>query len=397
LYINVNHKIIDLLHTHTIQKGPFLDYPFTFNIFNFDPIIFQGEAGSIISHPFIRIISFPLNFIASLGNENMIMLVIQSILLGATAGLIYIYCRKITLAIFPALLVTIIFGVSSYSLVTSLIPDSYPYAQFFIILSVLYFRYIQEHGRPSSVSLGVLGVINFGITSTNVIPYAVSTLLSKLGKQKQAYIRVLTRSILYAVGLLIVLMIVDKIFFPGTSWFVDIAEGLSKTGTVYTDSFSWEKHHPILYALFVAPFVFPNLMIQDPTNLVAIVTNLANPFSPFAYVGGLAIIVLSLVGIALNIKHRDVWVLVTFLLFSWLHLIKGFGLATYTFDMFLYAGHYMFAITLGIAWLMTSVKHSKQLHAGLMFGLLVIICIQLVTNYNGITDLYAILKQAYID
>jgi Family of unknown function (DUF6080) len=398
-YMSVNNKIIQLLHTgYTIQKGPFLDYPFTFNIFNFDPVIFQGQDGSIISHPFIRIISFPLQFIASLGNENMIMLVIQSIVLGITAGFIYLYCRKLTLTPFPALLVTIIFGISSYSLVTSFIPDSYPYAQFFIVLSVLYFQYINEYSRTSSIYLGIFGVINFGITSTNVIPYAVNTLLSKLGKNKQEYTRILISSISYALGLLIILMIVDKLFFPGTSWFENIGQGLSSKGTIYTDSFSWEKHYPILFSLFIAPFVFPNLMVQDPTNLVAVVTDLAQPFTAPSYIIGLAIIGLSLIGIALNIKQRDIWILVTFLLFnSWLHLIKGFGLATYTFDMFLYAGHYMFAITLGIAWLMKSAKCNKQLNVLLMCGLLIIICIQLVTNYNGITDLHTLLKQTYIE
>jgi len=52
-------------------------------------------------------------------------------------------------------------------------------------------------------------------------------------------------------------------------------------------------------------------------------------------------------GIIKGIREREVWTLVPYILFAFLlHVVVGFGLAVFQYDMYLYAGHYLFAFFL---------------------------------------------------
>ncbi|MFD3447417.1 DUF6080 domain-containing protein [Microbacteriaceae bacterium 4G12] len=397
-YILCDYKIVHLLHNgQEISKGPFVHTPFKLNLFNFDPAMFYGEDGSIITHPYLRNIAFFIQYLTELGPQNLVILIIQSLLVAATSSLIYVYCRNIKLHITPSILITMLFGISTYSLLCAFVPDSYPYAQFFIVLSVVYFQYVNQTKTSSVAALSVLGVVNLGITLTNVIPFAVSLLVTKLDKNIKGYIRKLLLTGVSGVLLLVILALIDKYIYPGVSWIDNWTAGLQSGGYNYVAKFSFETHKHVLNSLFVAPFLFPKLQVLDPKGLIAIVTQLKEPFPILIQVVGIVILCMSVLGLLFNLKERNVWILIVYIGFSvWLHLIKGYGLATHEYDLLLYAGHYMFAITLGIAWLVKRFQQYKVVNILLFATLLFITSIQIFNNYQMVGDLKTLIEQVYL-
>ena len=129
----------EILISDVSMDSPFYGAPFTLNLFNFDPSMEYGPENISIIHPFINFLTSPL--VTMIGGVNLPYLLIQSILNAFSAALVYYIIRRSGAGWTLSLVTAAFFGISSYSLFTTLIPDSYAYAQFMIILSAAYLHY----------------------------------------------------------------------------------------------------------------------------------------------------------------------------------------------------------------------------------------------------------------
>ena len=79
----------------------------------------------------------------------------------------------------------------------------------------------------------------------------------------------------------------------------------------------------------------------DP-GIAAFVTNLAKPYPIHVHIVGIGMLILAILSFIKGIRSRDTWAFAIYILFAILRIIVGFGLATYAYDLYLYAGHYLF-------------------------------------------------------
>lgn len=384
-YVLIHLPFTSLLKNwEEIDKGPFQHVPFRFNLFNFDPSMYYGNMGNSLIHPFLNFLSKPLGWLTTLGEENLIFLILQSLIMGASVSLIFIYGIKNKMTTLSSLLISLIFGFSTYSLMLAVIPDSYIYAQLFIIVSILYLQYVDENNITKIGGTSTLAAINFGITITNAIPYALSVAIMESKQHIKIFLQKMFKIAGFSLGIIVVLTLFDYLYFSGNSWVSNWATSLEKGGTSYATSFIWETHKHVLNSLLIAPFFFPILETMD----LAIVTHNINPFSEFVKWSGISFLILSFIGLILNLKNKKVLILVTYIVFSLtLHLLVGFGLVAHNYDMFLYAGHFFFAIVLGLGWLLKKVQRIQPLYYLIVSVLTILLVIQVIHNIGMLKDL----------
>ncbi|GAB1528780.1 MULTISPECIES: hypothetical protein [Brevibacillus] len=166
--------------------SPFYGVPFTLNLFNFDPTLYYSSNNPTVIHPFINLISFPLAYLSEFFKENFFFAVVQSIMYALGVVMVYYYLRKGWNSFYTPLLFAVFFGTASYQIFTAMIPDSYPYAQFVILLSLLYTQYSRAEKKLAVWPNASFALVNFGVTSKRFIPEGSSTRLrsrfSSIGK-----------------------------------------------------------------------------------------------------------------------------------------------------------------------------------------------------------------------
>ncbi|MGP3784483.1 DUF6080 domain-containing protein [Paenibacillus sp. 1A_MP2] len=120
----------------------------------------------------------------------------------------------------------------------------------------------------------------------------------------------------------------------------------SKWGTSYATPFQFAVHWKALSLLTINPMLSPKVHLLDP-GMVAFVTDLSRSNPIYVQLTGIFILLLALTGFIKGIREREVWTLAPYILFAFvLHIVVGFGLAVFQYDMYLYAGHYLFAFFL---------------------------------------------------
>ncbi|WP_322395878.1 hypothetical protein, partial [Clostridium perfringens] len=130
-YVFMNLPFVAYIKDHAAElmpHSPFYGAPFTLNLFNFDPSMEYGPENISIIHPFINFLTSPLT--TMIGSSNLPYLLIQSVLNAFSAALVYYIVRRSGANWLLSLVTAAFFGISSYSLFTAFIPDSYAYAQF---------------------------------------------------------------------------------------------------------------------------------------------------------------------------------------------------------------------------------------------------------------------------
>ncbi|WP_020620046.1 DUF6080 domain-containing protein [Paenibacillus daejeonensis] len=331
-------------------RSPFYGAPFTLNLFNFDPSMYYAEGAPTIIHPLKDLLAVPLALGAAHMGGNLFFLIVQSLINALSAALLFYYLRRSGGGMLLSAVWALFFGVSSYSLFTALIPDSYPYVQVMILFSVVYLLYVRTAaaGEGKVWPQSVLGAANFALTSTNVATFMASVGVNLIdGKRSRR--AVLTRVLLIgAVALLIVLLLtlLQWLLFGGETWLTSWRQGLSEGGFSYVAPFSWVHHWQAFYMLFVSPVLTPALAFIDP-NLAAFVTDLSHPYPLHVHLVGGGLIVLALLGLVQGRRSREAWIPAIYIGFAvLLHLVIGFGLGTFQYDMYLYAGHSLFALFL---------------------------------------------------
>lgn len=330
------------------EHSPFYGAPFTLNLFNFDPSMYYGAGNASVIHPFINFLTGPFSVLTEYLFENYFFLILQSAINAVSVVLLFIYLRRTGSgagAPFP-LLIAVFFGIGSYNLFTAMIPDSYPYAQLAIILSVVYLAYAREQ-KTAAVAPNVgFALLNFGITSTNVITFFGALFFNVI---ETKWTRRMRSFLLIGIGFLFmtaVVTLLQWLLFGGDTWIQNWMKTLHNGGYNYTAPFSFAQHWKAIYMLGISPVLTPDLTLVSP-GIVAFATDLTRPYPLYVHIIGISMLLLAVIGFIRNVKSREVWTLAVYLLFAvYLHLVKGYGLAVFQYDMYLYAGHYLFAIFL---------------------------------------------------
>ncbi|MFS0871616.1 DUF6080 domain-containing protein [Paenibacillus xylanilyticus] len=373
---------------------PFNTHEFPINLFNFDPSMYYGANSSSVIHPLISFLVVTLGAAAELLGGNWFFLILQSLVNAGSVVLVFLFLNQKDRQITTPLLFALLFGCSSYLMFTALIPDSYPYVQFFILLSVLYMQYTRDRNDVRYMQNALLASINFGLTSTNIVPYAAAMFFNLRTWRKASAWKKYIGIMALAVAFIIVLTGIQYVAFGGRSWVSNWLLGIQNGGTSYATPFQFTVHWKALTLLTINPMLSPKVHLLDP-GLVAFVTDLSRSNPIHVQIVGIFILLLALAGFIQGIREREVWTLAPYILFAFLlHIVVGFGLAVFQYDMYLYAGHYLFAFFLLGGGLVI------RLHPGLgkkaIIGILFICLLVMVTNniYRHVETLTTI-KQSY--
>lgn len=380
-YVFMNLPFVTYIKDHAAElmpHSPFYGAPFTLNLFNFDPSMEYGPENVSIIHPFINFLTSPLT--TMIGSSNLPYLLIQSILNAFSAALVYCIVRRSGAGWLLSFVTAAFFGASSYSLFTAFIPDSYAYAQFMIILSAAYLHYSRLEDRYAVMPNASLALINFGITSTNVATFSGALLISLFDfrRRKDTFKRFIIIMLVF-LGMVVVVTLLQHLLFSGKSWIANVFSSVQNGALSYVSPFSWEHHSRVFYMLFVSPILSPELAMIDP-GIAAFVTDLAKPYPIHVHIVGIGVLLLAVLSFIKGIRSRDTWAFSIYILFAiLLHIIVGFGLAAYAYDLYLYAGHYLFALFVLAALFIAKTK-SLRLQQVLTGVMALFLLITLVNN-----------------
>lgn len=377
------------------EHSPFNTQEFPLNLFNFDPSMYYGVNSSSVIHPLIAFLTVTLGAGAKLLGGNWFFLVLQSLVNAGSVVLVFLFLGRKAKELTVPFLMALLFGLSSYLMFTALIPDSYPYVQFVIMLSVVYMQYTREREDVRYMSNALLTAVNFGLTSTNAVPFAAGLFLNMRAWRSRAGWKKFFGIMALAAVLIAVLTAIQYVAF-GRSWVGNWLLGIQNGGISYAAPFQFAAHRQALTLLTINPMLTPKVHMLDP-GMVAIVTDLSVPNPLYAQLTGTFVLLLALAGFIAGIRERETWTLVPYLLFAFLlHIVVGFGLAVFQYDMYLYAGHYLFALFL------LAGRFAIRLRAGLgkkvLIALLALCVLVMAGNniYRHVETLTTI-KQSYAE
>lgn len=394
LYILLNIPYLTYMEEYKdilLPRSPFNDAPFTLNLFNFDPSFYYAPQSSFI-HPLLNFVATPLKALANATIGNALFVGVQSMTNALCVVILYYYLRRNQCCNWLSISTAAFFGASSYSIFTALIPDSYPYAVFGILLTVLYAQYCRQNNRFALIPVALLLVLNFGITITNVATAAGVLFFCSLGQGKQFIVKWVKVAGIFAV-MVALLTVFQHVLFSGNTWVSSWQHNIEAGGMSYVSPFSFKHHWKAVYSMIESPIITPNLVLMSD-SIMAFVTNLAYPFPWYGHLVGAVVIILSLLAIGKGYRSAEVWSLNVYPLFAiLLHLVVGFGLRTFEYDMYLYAGHYLFALFLLMAWFIHSLRgQARRVLTGIVAACAVI---TLLSNIMGHMKALDTVKQTY--
>ncbi|MFC6648856.1 DUF6080 domain-containing protein [Paenibacillus rhizoplanae] len=184
--------------------------------------------------------------------------------------------------------------------------------------------------------------------------------------------------------------------FSERTWLSDLGGGISNGAFSYVSPFSISHHSGLFHLLTINPVLTPEIALIDP-KIVAFASNLSNPHPLYVQLAGFGLTALAILGVIRGIRNREVWSLMVYPLFAFfLHVVVGFGLTAYNYDLYMYAGHYLFAIFLLASVFIRKVMNVKLQKVLFSFMLLLLI----TTMANNIVKHYSTLdyiKSSYIE
>lgn len=394
-YILCNVQFINLIVFNELKPGPFDYSPININIFNMDPSQMGGLPGTNFLHPlftFITLLFLPIKL-----NNYLLFLVlgIEALIGSLSVVLVYIYLSNLNISKKFVYVLTAFFGFFSYGLASTLIPDSYVIAQFIILLSLVYIQYSINEDKFSILGFGILGTLNFGVTITNIIPFAFNTILAGVKKDLKSRIIQIFKAICVGLGIIIILTSI-QFAITKTTWFKN-----GKASVEYQSSAYAVPYKPGMVPSVVDGFVASPIMTGPLTfkeDLMAVVTDLSTKFPIQHKVIIGIVLLLCIASIILNIKKKDTWFLLSIIGFAiFLHLLVGFGLGTYYYDVYLYAGNYICTIPLLIGLLCTKLKEKNPTINKVLFSVLCVITVViLLNNLYMHTKMYELIKLNYL-
>lgn len=398
IYIAINTPYLLFLDRHAdlvAAHNPFYGVKFGLNLFNFDPSMYYGYDNVSVIHPYKNIIAGPLGTVANNGPGNVLFLIIQSILNAGGTALLYQTLRRGGNGRGLAFLIAFLYGISSYSLFTSLIPDSYPYAQFGLVVSVFCLQYYRDSNQSPIWPLAILGIVNFGITATNLIPFATALIIQQVGRRVRDTVRTLLLILGAFILLAMILLLIQLILPGGVTWISSLWSGLVNGGFRYTAPFSLTHHWKAIYMLGISPLLTPDVTLIDK-GVAAIATDLSQSYPVYVSVVGFIFLISALLGWVRGIRVRESWIPGLFIGFAiCLHFVVGYGLATFNYDLYLYAGHFWFAFFLLVSTLIRSI-HNNRLYKASVGLLLVVVLVTATHNLIQHSQVLKAVEQGYV-
>lgn len=216
-----------------------------------------------------------------------------------------------------------------------------------MILSAAYLYKSRDLSSFPVIPGALLILLNFGITSTNLITFTGALFVSIYNSSyRMETLKRFLRIMIFSLLLLIFFTGLQYALFSGKTWVSNVGGGLSNGAFGYISPFSLAHHSELFHMLVVNPVLTPEISLIDP-KIVAFASNISAPHPIYVQFAGFGITVLAILGFIRGIRNREVWSLMIYPLFAiFLHIVIGFGLAAYKYDLYLYAGHYLFAIFL---------------------------------------------------
>lgn len=392
-YLLCNIPFINLINFNELNPGPFEYSAFDINLFNMDPVLFQAGSTISLRHPFLNYLAILYSFFNSKLALYFIIL-IQSLVGALSVALIFIFMKNIKLSNLHSYIITILFGVFSYSIISTLVPDSYLYAQLALISSIVYMQYSILEKCFNPIGYVVLGIFNFGITITNFIPYTINMLIANFTLKNKNFLKNLLKTIFIGL-LLVILLSCTQFLISDKPWFMDISNSFESESAPYAQTYDEQLHPNAINAFIGSPIMLGSLTFKDGT--FAVVTNLLINMPAYVKLIIYLILILCVTSIVLNIKQRETWIILSIICFNmFIHLVKGFGLSTYLYDVYLYAGHYIFVIPMLLGMLLKRFNNKKKITNIFMVLLCTITLIIFAHNIFMEFNLYNFVKSYYL-
>jgi len=352
-----------------------------------------------IVHPLFVLFQFPVKFISILINNDLIaVLLLQSLLNAGSIILLFNLLNKFKLDKKIIYFLTFIFSISFGQIAFLSTVETYPYAQFFLLLL---FNYIYDLKNRKFVDkdyiiLTILGVFAIGITLTNYFMYCLS--LFFLLKKDIKSIKRLLICIISPVLIAVTLSELQMVIFPGSRLFLyenlnGFINGTSEE-TLYMSSFSFNSILNQIKAIFGYGFFGYNIELINLSADKSILS-FAKPSLIFMiFVFSLLILFIIVIFKALfnkKIDKKENKYLITLLLvlgFNFLlHLIYGND------NCFLYVMHYQFVIILILGMCLKYIKNKSYKLSYIVLS--IISFIELFINSFAIYKIYTLLENKY--
>lgn len=392
--ILINKDIVAFISNLGEVPNPFYTNIFKVNIFNFDPSLYYVYSQPAIIHPFFSFFAQGIGEFAIGFGQNYTVLIINSALIAVEVGLLFIFARKQNVNKNIAALISLMYGVTTYSLISAFMPDSYAYAQFFIVVSIIYIFYMKQENLYSIVGVAVLAVCNFGVTITNVIPYSISILFNKTNEKWNSFIKKIVYSIGIFAGIVIVLTVIQFLKNNGATWISNCFSTINSGGVAYASKFNIAEHSKILRFMIASPILFPDVTLLD-AGLMSVVTDISKQLTIVDKSILFVLLVTVIVSLIRNVKSSTMYMLITYIMWNIiLHVGIGIGLAAFEYDMFLYAGHYLVVIFMIIVLAFKDIKDNRLNNAISIILLILVVCIAL-NNIQGMNGLVNLLREIY--
>lgn len=369
-YSLYNLPITNLIVNYDLLEGPF-DYfsPFTLNLFNMDPSLYSSFNNATILHPLTSYIAIIYN---SFFRYPLFMLyamtIFQAFVGSLSVTFMFIFLKNLNISSKFTYIITIFFGVFSYSIISSLVPDSYLYAQLILIVSLVYIQYSLKYNKCGIVGYAILGILNFGITITNIIPYICNVFIANItSKTRKENFKKIFKAILLALSSIAILNLIQYLITDRV-WFLSAGDTLEYQ-YAYTAPIKSVSIKNLIYGFVSSPILLGPLTFHK--DLMALCTNFSVPFPIYTKIITMILLLLCIISIIVNIKKKETWFCLTSIFLAiFLHIIIGFGLSTFNYDVYLYAGHYLFTIPILIGLLCERFNNVKSIYKNIFFAFL---------------------------
>ena len=305
---------------------------------------------------------------------------------------IFKYLKNIIrLPLMLSLLIILLFGCFSTSIILSFTPENFTYTLLFLSIYNYYaaIKLRKEEKIPGS-ALTLAGITIGGLTITNLVKVFIPVVFERdIFRNWKKFGNAVFR-VLLAIACFVFLYLL-RIDFK----YENI---LSKTNQQY-EKFSNVESIPdwdmMLSYFFGGSILFPSFMISDKHNMKGFDFKglLMEPYSTtFSYLFVIILLILILWSYLKNFKNKMVQILALSFLFDIIiHCMMRFGLHT----SYIYGGHFVFVYPLLLGWLFHGYRSRPKTLSFLMITMVVLFVFLLANNLFRMSDFFSFLETYY--
>jgi len=359
-------------------------------IFNIDDTHKQKTLYSSVKHPLLTVAANKISKVEKVINEDVtfnehFFLIVCLQIITSIVGIVFLF--KILKNIFNlkehiAVMLSILYLLTNCIIISTLLVESFIYSATLLIMSYYFLS------KKNYIISGILGVLIFGITVTNVIIFGIMAIFL-IGKDYRGLFKVLVSFLITTIIICLLLWCFEK------DYFVILIQNFFNIVQKNADSFIIEKTlitslKEIFYFILTSGIFYIDI---TNNNQIGTALNNAISFIPSANLFITLFMCTAVIGVIIGLikvlkkgYNKNILACVSIVLFNIiLHGIIGFGSG----ESFLYTPHYIFALVLMLAILAKEFeRHEKQV----MIIIFVIISSQLLINFQSIADIIQVVK-----